>query len=175
VELRTPRLVLRPFRASDEATLATAANDIRVWIHLRDRFPHPYELSDARQWIAHTQSESPPRDLAVTLEDRVVGGIGIERLSDVARFTAELGYWLEPAVWGRGYASEALPAFVDWVFATFSCERLQAWVFAPNRASQRVLEKCGFEHEGTARRSVFKDGRFLDSHLYARLRNEPAP
>ena len=163
---------MRPFREGDEPELSAAADDVRVWRHLRDRFPHPYTVADARQWIACAREESPPQNLAVTRDGRVVGGIGIERLADVARFTVELGYWLDPREWGRGYASEAVAAFVEWVFATFPCERIQAWVFVPNAGSQRVLEKCGFRLEGTSRRSVHKDGRFLDSHLYGRLRSD---
>ena len=172
MELRTERLILRPFRDGDEDELAAAADDVRVWIHLRDRFPHPYTVVDAAQWIAHVRPEVPARNLAVTLEGRVIGGVGVERLGDVARFTAELGYWLDPRYWGRGFASEAVPAFVEWAFETFPFERIQAWVFTPNAASRRVLERCGFRLEGLARRSVFKDGRFLDSQLYARIRGE---
>ena len=172
LEIRTPRLVLRPFRPGDESQLVAQANDRRVWLHLRDRFPHPYTPADAEQWITHARSASPLTDLAVTLDDAVVGGVGIERMSDVTRFTAELGYWLGAAFWGQGYASEAVGAFVDWAFATFPLERLQAYVFAPNASSRRVLEKCGFQLEGVSRRSVFKDGRFLDSLLFARLRDE---
>jgi RimJ/RimL family protein N-acetyltransferase len=173
VEICTARLVLRPFRVGDEADLVSAADDRRVWLHLRDRFPHPYTRGDAEVWIEHTLGESPPANLAVTLADRVIGGVGIERGGDVTRFTAEVGYWIGAAHWGQGFASEALAAFADYVFATFVVERLQAWVFAPNLSSRRVLEKCGFHHEGTARRAVYKENRFLDSHLYARLRDLP--
>ena len=173
--IRTARLVLRPYRPADRVALAAQADDRLVWLHLRDRFPHPYSADDAEQWIAHARAASPPTDLAVTLDDAVIGGVGIERMSDVTRFTAELGYWLGSGSWGHGYASEAVDAFVTWVFATFPLERLQAFVFAPNAASRRVLEKCGFRLEGVARRSVFKDGRFLDSLLYARLLGDPPP
>jgi RimJ/RimL family protein N-acetyltransferase len=172
VEIRTDRLILRPFRPGDEDDLVTAADDRAVWLHLRDRFPHPYAREDAERWIAHARAATPPADLAVTLDGRVIGGVGLERGSDVNRLDAEVGYWLGRSHWGRGYGTEAVTAFVDFVFATFPFERLHAWVFAPNLASRRVLEKCGFRLEGVARRSVLKDQRLLDSCLYARLRGE---
>jgi len=172
MEIRTARLVLRPFRPGDEGELAEQANDRAVWLHLRDRFPHPYTREDAEQWIAHTATRVPARELAVTLEGRLIGGVGCELGGDVHRLTAEVGYWLGSRHWGHGYGTEALAAFADYAFATFALERLQAWVFAPNLSSRRVLEKCGFRHEGTARRAVIKDQRFLDALLFGRLRQE---
>jgi RimJ/RimL family protein N-acetyltransferase len=174
VEIATARLLLREFRPGDEDSLVRNADDRRVWLHLRDRFPHPYTRADAEQWIAHARGEAPPSSLAIVLGDEVIGGVGFERGSDVTRFNAEVGYWVGARHWGHGYATEAVAAFVDYVFASFPFERLQAWVFAPNLSSRRVLEKCGFELEGVARRSVFKENRFLDSYLYARLRDSGA-
>lgn len=175
MEIATPRLVLRPFRRGDEEELAAAADDRRVTLHLLDRFPHPYTREDAEQWLAHVGAASPARDLAITLDGRLIGGIGIERRGDVWRFTGELGYWLGAGHWGHGFASEAVAAFVPHAFATFGLERIEAHVFAPNLSSRRVLEKCGFRLEGVLRRAAFKEGRFLDAALFARLRGDPAP
>ncbi len=174
MRIRTERLILRPFRPEDEAALALEANDRRIWSALRDRFPHPYDRDAARGWIQTQAGCAPAESLAIAPRetDRAIGGIGLERHADVVRFTAEIGYWLGTAHWGKGYAAEAVSAFVDYAFTTFDFERLEAWVFATNERSARVLEKCGFRHEGTARRSVFKEGRFLDSRLYGRLRGD---
>lgn len=173
MQIATARLVLRPFRVGDEEELVAAADDRRVSIHLLDRFPHPYTFEDAVQWLAHVAAASPPTDLAITLDGRVIGGVGIERWGDVWRFTGELGYWLGADHWGRGLASEAVGAFVTHAFATFGLERIEARVFAPNLSSRRVLEKCGFRLEGVMRRAVLKNGRFLDAAIYARLRDDP--
>lgn len=172
----TERLHLRRFRHDDARDLAREANHPEVARSLRDRFPHPYTLADARAWIARAAPESPPTTLAIARreDDRLIGGIGVERLADVARLTGEVGYWLGPDHWGRGYAREALAAFAAYVFDTFDFERLEAWCFAPNLASRRVLEACGFRLEGIARRNVVKDGSVLDSCLYALLRGETA-
>lgn len=177
MQIRTARLVLRPYRSDDEEPLAREANDRRVWAGLRDRFPHPYDRDAAHEWIRSQAGREPATSLAITLRETgaLAGGVGLERHVDVVRFTAEVGYWLGTAHWGHGYATEAVAAFVDYVFASFDVERVEAWIFASNERSMRVLEKCGFRHEGTARRSVFKEGRFLDSRLYGRLRADAPP
>jgi ribosomal-protein-alanine N-acetyltransferase len=174
MKIETERLVLRPWCVGDEAALARHANNRKVWLNLRDRFPHPYTLQNARDWLAHCASDPQPMfNLAIEHKGEPIGGMGLVPMTDVSRFSAEVGYWLGEAVWGRGFASEALRSFTAYVFEGFSFERLEARVFAPNRASARVLEKAGYEREATLRRSVFKDGQFLDSHVYVRFRPRP--
>lgn len=172
--VETPRLTLRPFETGDALPLAREADHPEVARTLRDRFPHPYTLEHARAWIALRAPESPPTALAIVRREdaRLLGGVGVDRLADVARLTGEIGYWLGPEHWGRGYAREATAAFVAYLFEAFDFERLEAWTFAPNLASRRVLEACGFRLEGIARRSVVKNGEVMDSCLYALLRGE---
>jgi RimJ/RimL family protein N-acetyltransferase len=171
MRLETERLVLRRWREDDAAALTRQADNRRVWLNLRDRFPHPYTPADAREWIGRClAAPEPPLNLAIEHAGEAIGGIGLNPWPDVARFTAEVGYWLGEDFWGRGFATEALRHFTAYAFASFPFERLEAWVFATNPASGRVLEKSGYEYEATMRRGAFKDGRFLDFHVYARLR-----
>jgi RimJ/RimL family protein N-acetyltransferase len=171
MRLETERLVLRPWRKGDEEPLVRHANNRQVWLSLRDLFPHPYTLDDARDFIALNSARSgPPTNLAIEHAGEPIGSIGLHSLSDVCRFTAEVGYWIGEAFWGRGLATEALRRFTDYAFEQFPCERLEGWIFATNPSSGRVLEKAGYEYEATLCRSAFKDGQFLDSHLYVRFR-----
>ena len=171
MRLATERLVLRPWRKGDEEALVRHANNRKVSINLRDHFPHPYTMEDARSWIERCLAASePPATLAIEHEGEPIGGVGLQPLADVARFTAEVGYWLGEPFWGRGFATEALIRLTGYAFERFAFERLEAWVFATNPASARVLEKAGYEREATMKRAVFKDGRFLDCHVYVRLR-----
>jgi ribosomal-protein-alanine N-acetyltransferase len=169
VSIRTARLEIRPFVLGDEADLVTEANDPRVAATLRDRFPSQYTYDDAVRWIEVARAHRLV-GLAITTAGRVIGGIGLEQESGERRFDAELGYWLGVAHWGRGYASEAVAAFCEQAFATSELQRLHAYVYESNPASGRVLEKCGFTLEGVARRAIFKQGRFLDCRIYARLK-----
>jgi len=73
------------------------------------------------------------------------------------------------AYWGRGIATEAITLVTDWAFGAHGLLRLFAQPYAANLASRRVLEKAGYELEGTMRRSAIKDGEVRDQSLYARL------
>ena len=165
------QFILRAWRRSDISSLVRYANNRKIWINLRDIFPHPYTRAEAEKWIAICESnQGPTTNFAIELQGEAIGGIGCRLLDDVNCKTAEIGYWLGEPFWGRGIATAALKQTTEYAFQTFSLERLQASVFEWNPASARVLEKAGYILEGRLRRSIFKDGRLDDSLLYARVR-----
>jgi RimJ/RimL family protein N-acetyltransferase len=161
---------VRPFGVEDAAAIAKYANNRAVWITLRDRFPHPYTLDDAVAFLGMATTQQPPTDFAIATDQEAIGGIGLQRQSDVHRLSAEIGYWLGEPHWGRGIATRAVRALTEWAFATTTLERLFACVFATNPASARVLTNAGYRFEGRMRRAVVKDGRILDQLIYAALR-----
>ena len=164
-------IVLRPARTGEVTRISALAGNRKVWINLLDRFPHPYAPDDARAFLDDLSLQiGPPTHLAITLADELVGMAGFDRLSDVHRTGANIGYWLGEPYWGRGIATAALKALTLYAFEAYPLERLQAEVFGWNPASARVLEKAGYTLEGRARRSVIKAGRITDGLLYARLR-----
>ncbi len=169
MRLTLERSIIRPFVREDAASLAHHANDREVWRNLRDRFPHPYTLRDAQQWLAGSCKE-PWTTFAIEVDGAAVGGIGYEPMGDVYRHTAEIGYWLGRAYWGRGIVSEALATFAQQLFATRPLVRLEAGVYAWNPASMRALEKAGFLRESCKRKAAFKDGEFVDVMVYARTK-----
>ena len=170
IRLSLEGLVLRPWTSDDEASLVRHANNRNIWRNVRDRFPHPYTENDAKLWIKIANRDTTMLNLAIEVDRQAVGGVGIVFKDDVYRRTAEIGYWLGEAYWNRGIASQAVAAVSDYVFTHFDIVRLYAGVFAPNRASARVLEKAGYTFEARLRQSVFKDGQILDEMVYARLR-----
>ena len=169
--LRGERVELRAWCAGDERALVRHGDDRRVWRNLTDEFPHPYTLRDAEAWIERVASQgTPPQNFAIEFDGEPIGGAGFARLGDLARLSAELGYWLGHSHWGRGLATEACRLVSDYAFENFDFERLQAGVLDWNPASRRVLEKCGYELEGRLRRGAVKDGQVVDRWLYSRLR-----
>ena len=158
--MKAQDVALRRWRIVDCAPLAALANNRKIWLHLRDRFPYPYGVEEAEAWIEHCDREQEPvSQFAIEAEGVLVGGIGFEALSDVNRIGAEIGYWIGEQYWGRGIATAALREASRRAFAEFQFERLQAMVFGSNGASMRVLEKAGYQVEGRLRRSVLKDGQ----------------
>ena len=136
-------------------------------MHLRDRFPFPYELENARTFLAWLAGQPSPTVWAIEVDGEAVGGIGLELRSDVERVSAEIGYWLGETFWGRGVATEALRAVTAEAFTRYDLTRIYAVPFADHPASIRVLEKSGYVKEGVMRRSAIKDGKVRDQALYA--------
>jgi [ribosomal protein S5]-alanine N-acetyltransferase len=169
MRLILPECIVRPYAPGDEAALARHANNARVTANMRDRFPHPYTIDDARAWIAFTLEQRPLTNWAVEVEGAVGGGIGLIPQEDIFRRSAEIGYWLGEELWGRGIATAAVRALSTYAFETFDLCRLFATVFDSNAASARVLEKAGFVREGRLRQAVTKNGRTIDALLYARV------
>src|SRR5262245_50376424 len=161
---------IRSWRKSDRDSLVRHANDRAVWINLRDRFPHPYTHADAESWLEFAEALEPETNFAIAVDGESVGGIGIMLQDDVARRSAEIGYWLGSRFWGRGIATAAVQATTEWAFASFDLCRIYAAVFEGNVASERVLAKSGYTIEGRLRKSVTKDGKTFDQFLYAVIR-----
>lgn len=158
---------VRTYRLTDAESLALNANNRAIWKNLRDGFPHPYSVENGRVFIERSLAMKPETNFAICVDDQAVGGIGFVLHTDIERISAEIGYWLGEAYWGRGIVSEALKAVTDYAIQTHNLRRVFAVPFAHNRASARVLEKAGFTLEGRMRSSAIKDGEVLDQLLYA--------
>jgi ribosomal-protein-alanine N-acetyltransferase len=164
------RCSVRGWQMDDAPDLAKQANNRRVWLGLRDLFPHPYTIEHANEFLQSVTTKKPPTEFCIDIDGAAVGGIGIGIGEDVHRYTGELGYWLSEDFWGHGITSEAVPAVTEYCFENFPLRRIYAEPYANNPASARVLEKAGFALEGRLKNNVFKDGQVLDSLLYARIR-----
>ena len=161
---------VRSWRPDDATALVEHANNRKVWLNLRDRFPHPYTARDARAFLKSVLTARPETSFAIDVDGAAVGGIAFHLQSDVERVGAELGYWLGEKFWGRGIATAAVRAVTEHAMQAHGLLRVFALPFADNHASTRVLEKAGFTREGVLRSSAIKDGRVLDQLLYARIR-----
>lgn len=157
---------VRSWQYGDEAALARHANNREIWLNLRDQFPHPYTFEDATAWVELASAENPPTHFAIVVQE-AVGGIGFALQSDIARGSAEIGYWLSASHWNKGVMSAAVRAVTDYAFARFLLTRVFAVPYSTNIASHRVLEKAGYVREGVLRRSAIKDGTVLDQVVYA--------
>jgi RimJ/RimL family protein N-acetyltransferase len=160
---------VRSWRLNDLDALVRHANNINVARQLRDRFPHPYTKSDGLGFIDQALTNPPHTNFAIDAGGEAIGGIGFVPGADIERFSAEIGYWLGEAFWGRGIVTEALLLVTDYAFMRVNLLRLFALPFADNVGSARVLEKAGYAREGLLRRSSVKFGHPRDQLLYARV------
>lgn len=169
-----PSFALRPWRLDDAVLMQPYANNPKVAQNLRNGFPMPYTLDDARSFIESCVANDGNRRIlrAIEIDGMPVGSIGVFLGSDVYEKTAEIGYWLAEPYWGRGIMPRAVRQICAQAFAQFDLECIYAEVFSCNPASCRVLEKVGFTREGIKRRGVYKNGRVMDGVLHTLLKDE---
>lgn len=166
--------ILREWRQEDAVDVARYADNEKIARNLRDVFPHPYTLSDARGFVDICVTGDPETSLfrAIEADGHVIGSIALSRGSDVYQKTAELGYWLAEDYWGKGIMTRAVKRICQEGFSRWDIVRVYAEPFAHNAGSRRVLEKAGFSLEGVMRRGVYKRGQVCDFCMYALLRED---
>jgi len=163
---------LRDWRPGDAESLVRYADNYEVAKNLRNIFPHPYTLEDAKTYINICMSSDRTREYlkAIVVNDEAVGSIGLFLQDDVHCKSAELGYWLGEPFWHRGIMSAAVKQICAYAFAEYDLVRIYAEPFAHNTGSRKVLEKAGFKLEGIKHKSIFKEGRIFDSCIYALIK-----
>lgn len=162
--------MIRDWSRDDASSLARYANNRKIWLNLRDAFPHPYTQDDAALYIARSLKNVPRTAFAIATNTEAIGSIGLMPGQEVHRFTAELGYWLGEPFWGRGIMTEAVKELSEYALEELGFRRIFAEPYATNLASARVLEKSGFVLEGILRANVVKEDRILDQFLYAKIK-----
>lgn len=170
----TPRLRLRPFALTDASELQRLAGAREV-AAMTMNIPHPYPDGAAEDWIV-VQAEKWQRSellaLAIeVLETTTFVGTVLLKLAPAHR-RAELGYWIGVPFWGRGFATEAATAMVEYGFTVLGLDRIEAHYLACNDASGRVLEKVGMQREGVLRQHIVKWDQAHDSIACGMLASE---
>lgn len=152
---------IRKWRLSDAGDLAAALSNKKIQDNLRDGLPYPYTEQDGVDFISAMLSadQNDTFAFAITVDGKAVGSIGVFRQGNIHRLTAELGYYIAEEYWGRGLMTHAVQQVCQYVFNNSDIIRIYAEPFAHNTASCRVLEKAGFQYEGTLRDNAIKKRR----------------
>jgi RimJ/RimL family protein N-acetyltransferase len=159
---------LRPIEEADVPFLQRLMNDPRV----REGIGAYEPLNEVaeQEWF-ESASEDDDVHLLICADGDPVGSIGLHLKHD-AWGNAEVGYSVVPSAWGNGYATDALRTLCRYAFDERRLNKVTARAYETNPASNRVLEKVGFEQEGTFRREAYVDGEFVDLHRYGLLAEE---
>jgi len=161
-------ITLRDYTKSDIDRLVYLANNENVSRYLSYAFPYPYTKLDAVWWVETGSVAKDSIAKVIEYRGKFVGGVGITNQKGWKEHSAEIGYWIGEEYWGNGIASEALSVMIDLVFSDLKYKKLFAQVLEPNKASMRVLEKCGYGLEGVLKYEVFKSGQYFDVYHYAK-------
>lgn len=166
--------ILREWSAEDAKVIAEAANNPKIAANLRNTFPHPYRLEDAKWFVNDCISKEGNNQItrAICVDGKAVGSIGIFVKDDVYEKSGELGYWLSEDYWRQKIMSRAARMLCREAFLTFDIIRIFAEPFDCNIGSRGVLEKAGFTYEGTMRNGIYKNGKVHSYCIYSILREE---
>ena len=166
--------ILREWQYDDAEKISIAANNPNIAKNLRNVFPNPYSLDDAKWYVNDCISKEGNNQItrAIESDGSAVGSIGVFVKDDVYEKSGELGYWLSEDYWRQGITSRAVQMICKEAFATFNIVRIFAEPFESNIGSKRVLEKAGFTYEGTMRNGVYKNGKLFSYCMYSILREE---
>ncbi|HWE21145.1 MAG TPA: GNAT family N-acetyltransferase [Hyphomicrobiaceae bacterium] len=159
VTIATERLLLRPFRRNDAKEFTRLAGDWGVASMTSD-IPHPLDEGQARAWLKPGRGEVR---FAIELDGHLIGGAGYYRRRSG---TAELGFWLGRAWWGRGFATEATRAVLRHGFEVQRLPGFTSSHFVDNNASAGVLRKLGFEPVGRTRITCTARGHEVEAVTY---------
>jgi len=165
---------LRPWRLSDLDDLVRYADNPNIARNLTDAFPSPYTRADGEAYLNIFCNQSPAKVFAIEIDGKAAGSIGVFPQTDIHSPNAEMGYWLAEPFWGKGIMPEAVRRIVEYAFGTFEINRIFARPFGRNKASQRVLEKAGFQFESRLEKVLIKNGKLEDEITYS-IRRLPSP
>lgn len=165
--LRGETVTLHPIAEDDLAFARDLVN--RPEIRRGIAASTPRTLADERDWY-EGQGDGDYSFVVRDDEDRV-GIVGLHE-GEEPWGVAEVGYFVHPDEWGKGYATDALECVVRYAFEERRQHKVEANAYEPNEASRRVLEKAGFEREGERRSHAFVEGEHVDLYEYGLLADE---
>ena len=164
------KILLRSLKEEDLPVLTQLANNKKIWLNVRDMLPHPYTLDDAIFFFNLIKDEKPQVSFAIEYEGAFCGMIGLLPQIDVYRLTAEIGYWLGEPFWNKGIITKAVAMITDYGFNELGFVRIHTGIFGYNIASMKVLEKNGYKNDGVFEKSIIKDGKIIDEHMYSKVK-----
>lgn len=162
-------ITLRRVTPLDTHALVCNANNKKIWDNMRDSFPYPYTIGDAKTFVNLVNKDESQITMAIDYKDKLIGTISLIFKNDVYKKSAEIGYWIGEKYWLKGVGTIAVEYMTRYGFEILKLHRIYAEVFENNVGSMLVLEKNGYKREGELRDNVYKNGKYLDSIIYGKI------
>ena len=171
----TERLKAREFESGDKIFLSPFKEDPAQLKYMMFRLASDKEIDEFMDYALGQASEKPRKEYHLALEEKesgtFVGSVAL-MIEKKANTSAELGYWFHRGCWGKGYATEASLEMIRFGFGEAKLHRIWGECHTANKASARVMEKCGMKLEGEIREHVWFGDHYRSSYLYSILENE---
>lgn len=165
--IETNNYIIRPFTDSDAALWQVWDVDPEVQAHMPEPVNEPQDISEQHEYIRECEAEED--GYYWSIDTKVGTTIGTVALTDINDYhkLAELGVVIgDKSFWGKGVASEAVTAVVQYAFTNLGIVRISAETEAGNIGVQKVLERAGFEQDGVFKSARVKNGERIDVHHY---------
>ena len=171
-ELRTERLILRKITRRDLDDVYEYASDGEVSKYLLwEKHPEKYYTRSYLSLIESKYRKAEFYDWGIELDGKMIGTCGFSSIS-CENNSAEVGYVINRAYWGKGIALEALRAVLSFGYDVLGLNRIECRVMSENKGSIRVLEKCAMKFEGVLRQALLVKGVYRDISIYSMLKDE---
>jgi len=170
--IKTKDFILRPIRMDDAKMYFESQLDKEA---KKGFMTTPKTLSDAKKEIKHkllSAKNKTGETLAIEINGEYAGYVELHDLTKKERYkhTAVIGYCMHPKYRGRGITTKAVKLMTEYAFRKYKLKRISGWCRTFNKASARVLEKAGYTLEGIMRKNKFKDGKYLDDMIWAKVK-----
>lgn len=136
---------------------------------MSDRVPFPYTNYNADSFFEAVKNSPGDHFFAITLNDELIGGLGLHAQPMNHSRNLEIGYWIGEPFWGKGYCTEAVKLALEIAFTLPDVHRVFARIYAANKSSVKVLLKNGFQLEGILKENIYKNGKFYDEIVLGKL------
>ena len=168
--ITTSRCTLRKILSDDLANIYAGLSDPEVIRYYGVNFTTLESTKAQIDWYESIEKKGTGIWWAISSADNTVfyGACGLNNVSHKHR-KAEIGFWLLPEYWGQGIMPEVVPEILNYGFNTLNLHRIEGIVEKENTNSKRLMEKLGFQHEGTMKDCEVKNGQFISLEIYAML------
>jgi ribosomal-protein-alanine N-acetyltransferase len=153
-------VTLRPIELKDMEHLRSLMNDPEIALSVVD-FGFPVSADQQQEWFRFAQPNENAERFMIEAEGVTVGSLVAAKIDD-DNLTCEVGYKVDKAHQGHGYAAMAVRAVLPHLFLERGLECVVAYHLPTNMASMHVLAKAGFTFEGTVRQAVYRNGARAD-------------
>ena len=160
-------ITLHKWTSTDKEALMTLCNAVDRTF-LSDRLPYPYTEADADWWLGMVAENDGKEGVwrSIWADAQLIGSISVERKDEGGQAIGEIGYMILTPFWSQGIGTESVRQICEIAFRELELQQIVGNVFPENVASARVLEKNGFQLNGTMTGSIVKNGSLLDVKVY---------
>ncbi|WP_026935363.1 GNAT family N-acetyltransferase [Christiangramia echinicola] len=169
-KLKSKRLILDQITLKDQNHIFSGLSNPEVIRYYGVNYSSLEETEEQMNWYSNLEKSGSGIWWAIRskIDNEFIGAIGFNDHHPEYK-KAEIGFWLLPDFWGKGYMKEAADVVIEYIFGQLKIHRLEAYVESKNINSSKVLKKLGFQHEGLMRDCEVKNGEFISVDLFARI------